>query len=273
MDKMVVLRKMIAFVRKSFLIQASYRVAFIFEWMSIFVAVATFYFIAKLFGEGATPYLKEYNVGYFPFVLMGIAFIGYLSTALRSFSLNIREEQMTGTLEAMLVTPTRISTIIVSMSLWNFIFTSVSTIVYLLFGVVFFKVDLSQMNILAAMIILILTIISFSSIGIISASFVIILKRGDPVSWLVSAFSRFFGGVFFPVAILPKGLQIISYFLPITYSLRGLRHALLQGYSFKMLSFDISILFVFCVTLLPLSIFIFKYAVKKAKVAGSLAHY
>ncbi|PIV39336.1 MAG: ABC transporter permease [Candidatus Omnitrophica bacterium CG02_land_8_20_14_3_00__42_8] len=271
--KIACLRKIAAFIKKDFLIQLSYPFSFIFSLFSILVTVATFYFISKLFGQEVTLHLKDYQTGYFPFVLIGIAFSGYLSTAIHSFSQNIRHEQIIGTLEAMMVTPTKLSILIISMSLWDFLFTSITTVVYLLFGVLFFKVDLSQMNLLAALIILILTIVSFSSIGIISASFIMVFKKGDPISWLITTFSGFFGGVFFPISILPKPLQTISYLFPITYSLRALRQALLQGYSLKMLASDIGVLLVFCVVLLPLSIWIFKCAIKKAKQVGSLAHY
>lgn len=239
----------------------------------MFISVVTFYFIAKLFGKGATPYLKDYGGEYFPFVLIGIAFYRYLSIALGSFSANLRREQMMGTLEAMLVTPTKISTIIISMSVLDFIFTSITVILYLLFGVFFFGVNLVGASFFSASIILFLTIISFSSVGIISASFIIIFKRGDPITWLIGAFSALFGGVYFPITVLPKGLQVVSCLLPITYSLRALRHALLQGYPFELLASDIIALVIFSIFLLPLSVLIFKYAIKKAKIDGSLVHY
>ncbi len=267
------LRKAWAFIKKDFHIQSSYRISFLFEWLGILIHAATFYFVAKLFEQNLTPYLKEYQTGYFPFVLIGIAFSGYLSIAIRSFSGNIRREQMMGTLEAMITTPTRLPILIVSLSLWNFIFTSISSFIYLSCGVLFFDVDLSHMNIGATLIILLLTIVSFSCIGIISASFVIVLKKGDPVSWLTDTFARFFGGALFPVIILPKGLRTISYFLPITYSLKALRHSLLQGYGFSMLRFEIGILLAFCIILGPLSLWTFRGAVRKAKNTGSLAHY
>lgn len=270
---MSILRKICAFIKRDFYIHISYRVAFIFEWVSILVTVATFYFISGLVDQGAAPYLKEYQAGYFPFVLIGIAFSGYLSTALQSFSSNIRYEQLLGTLEAMLVTPTKIPLIVIGISVWDFLFTSITTVISLLFGALFFKVDLSQMNFLASLLILVMTIVSFSSIGIISAAFIVVLKKGNPINWMINTFSGLFGGVFFPIEMLPKKLQVISHLLPITYSLRGLRHAILQGYSFKMLMPDMLILLSFCVILFPLSIWIFKKAVDKAKLTGSLAHY
>ncbi|TET67751.1 MAG: ABC transporter permease, partial [Candidatus Aminicenantes bacterium] len=87
------------------------------------------------------------------------------------------------------------------------------------------------------------------------------------------SFSTLFGGVFFPITILPGWLQKVSYFLPITYSLRAMRHALLQSYSFQALGFDILILALFSVVLLPFSIYAFKVAVRRAKKDGSLTHY
>ncbi|MDP2927759.1 MAG: ABC transporter permease, partial [Candidatus Omnitrophota bacterium] len=120
---------------------------------------------------------------------------------------------------------------------------------------------------------LILTVISISSIGIISASFIMVFKKGDPISWLVTVSSGFLSGVFFPVDILPRYLRAFSYFLPLTYSLKGLRHAILQGYTIGMLLPEITVLFAFCVILIPLSIKIFGYALRCAKISGSLTHY
>jgi len=267
------LRKMLAFIKKDFYIHISYRIAFLFEWISILTKVTTFYFISKLVGQGMLPYLNEYQTGYFSFVLVGIAFSGYFNTALQSFSSNIREEQLLGTLEAMLATPTKIPLIIIGISIWDFLFTTITSIICLLFGAMFFRADLSQMNLLASLLILAMTIISFSSIGIISAAFIMVVKKGNPINWMISTFSGLFGGVFFPIEMFPKKLQFISYLLPITHSLKGLRHAILQGYSFKMLMPDIMALLFFCIILFPLSIWIFKKAVNKAKLTGSLAHY
>ena len=136
-----------------------------------------------------------------------------------------------------------------------------------------FGVNMGNANLFAAMIILILTVICFSSLGIISASFIMIFKRGDPVNWVFGSVSALLGGVLYPITVLPGWLQIFSYLLPITYSLRGMRLALLQGYSLAALGLDILALLVFSVVLLPLGILCFRYAVKKAKMEGSLTQY
>ena len=265
--------KALAFVKRDFMITTSYKFSFFLQLFGIFLSVLTFYFIAKMFSSASIPSLEPYGGDYFSFVLIGIAFSGYLTTGLGSFSGSIRSEQMMGTLEAMLVTPTSTPFIIISSSLWSFIFTSIRVMVYLLIGVFLFDVNISSVNIFGALLVLALTIICFSSIGIISASFIMIFKQGDPINWAFSAVSGLLGGVFYPITILPGWLQNFSYLLPITYSLRAMRLALLQGYSLEALTPDIFALILFSIILLPISVTIFKYAVRRAKREGSLALY
>lgn len=265
--------KIWAFLKKDIKIFTSYKLSFFMTTFGMAISVATFYYIAKLFGKSASPYLGSYRTEYFPFVLVGIAFAGYLSTSLQTFSNNIREAQTSGVLESMLVTPSSIIEIILGMSIWDFIFTSLRLLIYLLLGVFLFGVRFHNPNIAAGILIVILTIVCFSSIGIMSAGFILVFKRSEPISAFIAALTGLFGGVYFPVEVLPLKLQFISSLLPVTYSLRGLRYALLAGYPFKFLIPDILILFVFCLVLLPLAILVFQYTLRCVKKDGSLLHY
>ena len=134
-------------------------------------------------------------------------------------------------------------------------------------------VNLGKGNYAAALVILLLTVVSFSSLGIIAASFIMVLKRGDPVTWLFNVVSGLLGGVYFPIAIMPGWMQGLSKLLPITYALEGMRLALLQGAALQKLVPEILALGAFSALLLPLSLFAFRYAVRLAKVDGSLTHY
>jgi ABC-2 type transport system permease protein len=100
-----------------------------------------------------------------------------------------------------------------------------------------------------------------------------VFKRGDPIQWGIGTLSTLLGGVYFPVAILPPALQWISRLLPITYSLHAMRLALLQDAAWSELIYDLLILSLFVIVLLPLSLLAFRYAVRRAKVEGSLTHY
>jgi ABC-2 type transport system permease protein len=264
--------KIFSFIKRDFFLETSYRFNLAIKLAGILFYILTFYFIAKLIGPIKLSSLESYGGDYFSFALIGIAFSSYLTISLTGFSHILRQEQMMGTLEALFTTPTSAIHILLASSLWEYISATAEIILFLLLGI-FLKVDLSHTNISSALILVFLSLVSFSAIGILSASFIMAFKKGDPVNWLINNFSILLGGVYFPIEILPEWLQNFSRILPITYSLHGLRLALLQGASIRAVAGDIITLLLFAVILFPLSLLVFRYAVKTAKEAGTLSLY
>ena len=118
---MLLLKKVFAFVKRDFQNEVSYKFSFLLQVFGIFINVSVFFFLSKLLGTASIPQLDQYGGNFFAFVLIGIAFNYYLSVALYSITQSIREGQMTGTLEALLVTQTEIPTIIISSSIYSFL--------------------------------------------------------------------------------------------------------------------------------------------------------
>ena len=71
--------------------------------------------------------------------------------------------------------------------------------------------------------------------GLIGASnfFTLEVKQGrEPFTWLVDVLARIFSGIYYPLAILPIGIQFISRLIPHTYAMEGLRLVMLNGQGF-----------------------------------------
>src|SRR5206468_4854582 len=135
---------------------------------AILFGVLVWYFVSRVVqAPPTTPGLE--GADYFSYVLVGLALLHYQSSALMSFSGKVRGEQMTGTLEAMLVTPTPIGTIVLGSSLWDFLLTSIKVIAYLVIGRLFFHVVIHVDNLLPVLLIITLTVLATSGIGILSA--------------------------------------------------------------------------------------------------------
>jgi len=267
------LRKPYAILRKEFLSAVSYRFDFLFRLLSIWLSIFMYYFLAKLINPALSSQLEPYGGNYFPFVVIGTAFAGYLEVGLDSFSNAIREAQMMGTLEAVLVTRTRFTLILLYQALWNFLFASLHVVVYVGFAFIVLGGQMTHPNWLAAIVILLLTIIAFSALGILSGSFILVFKKGTPVNWLIYNLSRLLGGVYYPVTILPLWCQKFAALLPITYSLEGIRLALIQGRSLMDLHTQVVALLIFNIILFPASILCFNAAFEKARRDGTLCHY
>ncbi len=120
---------------------------------------------------------------------------------------------------------------------------------------------------------MVLSIASFSGIGILSAAVVLVIKKGDPITWLFGGVSSLLAGVFYPISVLPAWLEPVSHILPLTYALDAMRLAMLKGYSLYEVRFDVLVLLGFALVLTPAAFLAFKSALKRAKTEGSLTQY
>jgi ABC-2 type transport system permease protein len=269
---MAYLRVPWAFIVRDFRIETSYKVGFLFRVAAALVNVAIYYFIARVFGGVAAPYLKTYGGSYFAFVVIGVAFSDYLGLGISAIGNSIREGQSTGTLELMLLSPTRLLTVLISSTLWSYIFASLSVAVYLLAGVAL-GMQLANANLPFALLSLVVAAISFNALGLFSASFIILMKRGDPLGWLIRVSSAVLSGVFYPLDVLPSWLRVAGQALPLTHALELLRRSLLQGEGWAELSGDLLTLLALTAVLLPLGLLACTLAVRFARTDGSLSHY
>ncbi|MEK6646690.1 MAG: ABC transporter permease [Candidatus Firestonebacteria bacterium] len=251
----------------------SYRFSSVFDVFGVISQIAIFFFLTKTFGNKVFEgYLLEYNGDYFSFILIGIAFSNFIGISLSNFINTIQEENSQGTFEYLLISPVSVFLLPFLSSVFKFIYSSFEVCIYLIAGVFIFGANLSKCNIFAGLSVLILSAIVYLVIGILSAAFILLFKRGSPVNWFLVTGFELFGGVYFPIAVLPSWLQNVSYMLPVTYSLNGLRASLLQGHNIFEIKNDIFALLIFLIILLPLSIFAFNFALKKSKINGTLTH-
>ena len=263
------LRTGYAFLARDLAAMASYRFDVYLRLFSVLFLIVILYFASGLIGSN--PSLDAYG-GYLPYATLGVAVMNFFQVGFRSFATAIRNEQMMGTLEALFMTPARLPAIIMGSVIWNMILALLTVVAYLIIVVTFFDVRLHG-NWLAASILMIMTSIVFCCFGVISASFILAFKRGDPIPFFAGTISALLGGVFFPVSLLPEWMQTLSQIVPVTYGLHGLREVLLRGAGWSEVMPDLQVLAVFIVLTLPICLACFSLALRRARREGSLLVY
>ncbi len=263
-------QKVLAYIKKEFLIEMSYKFAMMFSLLGIFTTIATYFFIDRLFGNQMTSDLAPFATSYFPYVLVGNAFFAYVGLALGGLSGRIESEQSLGTLEVLFGSPTKLWVLMLAIVAWNTIYASAEVLGFFILGGIGFGVDFSHINWLSLGSILGLAIIAFNSIGLIEAAWLLVFKRGLAVAWAINGLGALLGGVFFPVTVLPAWLQTIAAWNPITYAIRGLQLAIYQGTPITQLTLELFVLGAFCLVLVPLGLCSWNWALRRAKDEGSL---
>jgi ABC-2 type transport system permease protein len=261
-----------AFLRRDYREALTYKFSFLSSFVGILLSSATFYFVAKLVPPG-TPSLGPFGGDYFSFAVVGVAFSSLLGMFQEGLSAVIRSAQVSGTLEALLVTPTSIPTVLFGSSLYSLLLQVFRTLLHLGVALAFFGMTLGRVNGPGVLFVGVLTVLCFLGVGVLSASFILVYKTGNPFGWILGTVSGLLGGVVFPVALLPPWIRWVSSLLPVTYALDGMRKSLLASVGFAEILPDIAALAVFNIILLPASLLAFRLAVRKAKRDGTLSHF
>ena len=265
-------RKIGWFFFRDLAIARSYRLLFVFELVETLLGVAAFYYLSQ-FVEVRAYASEQLAGGYFAFAVVGFAFFDYLSVALSAFDQSLEEARRNGTLEYLLVTQTSLPVDLAGSAIYPFALLSLRTTVYLGWAVVLFHFPIAQANWAGAVLVLVASVLAFTGLGILSASYSLLFKRGNPVKWLFLGVAGLVSGIMYPVTVLPHALQILARLVPVTYSLQGMRIALLEDATLSALWPTLRALLLFALVLLPLSLAVFTWALRRTKVTGTLTHF
>jgi ABC-2 type transport system permease protein len=123
------------------------------------------------------------------------------------------------------------------------------------------------------LLVLFLTAAAFSAIGILSASYCVLFKKGNPLALVLALASSLLGGVYFPSDVLPHWLASLCAWVPMTPCLVALRGVLLQGKGLVEVARPMAILGVWGLAGIPLACLCFTWAVARARQKGTLGQY
>jgi len=226
---MRLLRLMWSFVQRDATMAMSYRTAFLMPLVSVLIVVPVIHFIGQVFVGANTQVLGAYsNNGYFAFLLLGMAFQDYVTLSMSSFLSSIREHQLMGTMEIVMLSPTPVPQILLFSSIWGYLFTSLRFVLYIVSGLAL-GLDLSGANMLSFALLALTAIVSFAALGILAAAATLIIKQGASITAFLTAATLVLGGVAYPLSVMPGWLQTAAQLLPFTHALSGVRKALLLG--------------------------------------------
>ncbi|MFH0816549.1 MAG: ABC transporter permease [Methanobacteriota archaeon] len=256
-----------------------FKTSFFFSIVAMFVSITTFYYFGQVFGDATAVAVEDYGGNYFSYVLIGLAFNQFAVTSLSTYLATVQNIYWSNWLELILTAPMRLKTYFVAAMSWAYTYSTILIAFYFIIGVGIFGAAIAfPPGWYVIILILFLTVLSISGIGLMAAStFMLLNAKGqvEPISWFVGTVSALVCGVYYPPELLPPSIHAISYIFPHTYALEGLREILLNGKGLMDPSIQmiILILAIFSMILLPLGMAMFKSGIKKAEKDGTLARW
>ncbi len=194
-------------------------------------------------------------------VVPGLIGLTLLFSCTSMAAIVITFEKRIGALERLLLAPLEIRTILFGKALGSTVFGLVITSVITIFLVPI--IGLSIHHPFSFSLIIILSATAFSLLGILISVGVKEVFEAMTMSNFFRFPMIFLCGVFFPVSSLPFPLSIISYLLPLTYTVDGLKHCLLGSQGAIPWFWNLMILMAFVILLYVVSLTIFKKRIRQ----------
>ena len=221
--------KLPAFLRRDFLIAWSYRAGFFLDIITLLAQAVLFYFVGLLVDPRRIPSFGGAPTGYMAFVAVGIALSSLLNIGMGRMTAAMRNEQLMGTLESLLATPTSPTTIQVGLVLYDLVYLPLRTGVFLTMIALVFGVDFHLRGVGPAVAIMVALLPFIWGLGAASAAAVIAFRHTSALIGLGGYVLGVLSGAYFPLTLLPPWAEALSRLNPIAAALRGLREALLGG--------------------------------------------
>lgn len=266
-------RVMWAFIRREMAAVGGYRAAFFIRVLGVVVAVGSMVFLARFVGAAVNPHLATYGGNYLGFMVLGLLAAEFQQVGVSGLASRIRTSQMMGTLEAEIATPAPPWMVLGAPPMYEFGVAALRSAAYLVGATLVLGLDLGHANWLSVVLAVPLVIAAFSGLGLLAAGTTMLVRRLNPVAMVIGSLSFFLSGVLYPVSVLPGWLRAVGALLPLTHALAVLRGALLVGSGPVALAHSFMALLVFAGVLAPVGFGVFAFALRRARIDGSLSHY
>jgi ABC-2 type transport system permease protein len=204
-------------------------------------------------------------------LLVGAVVWAYLGIIFEILTETVAWERWEGTIEYTFMAPLSRPIHLFGMGLFAIVYGVVRAI--LLFGVValFFDLDLSHADFIAALVVLLVASIPFIGIGMMTAVLPLISpEKGTQLGFIAQGILLVVSGVYYPVDVLPEWMQWLATISPATYALDGMRDAIVEGQGLSSMSDEIWPLIVIGIVSIPLGLEVFRRGERYAKKHGKL---
>lgn len=266
------MRSALALLRVAWLSALSYRVATVLSIVALVTSLVPIYFISGAVQEVAQESIQREGGNYLGFIIVGLAAIYILATAVGAIPGAIAGSIGSGTFEALLVTRTPLPVLLIGLAGYPLVQSALRAAILIVGGAVL-GVEVAWRMMPAVVVILLLMVVAYGSIGLIAAALVLVFRTSGPLITGVIAGSALLGGAYYSTAVVPGWLRALTDYVPLTYALRPIRMLLLGDADVREVVNDVSVLLLIAVAALVVGTVSFAWALARARRNGTLSLY
>ena len=162
--------------------------------------------------------------------ILGGGVLGMWGNTLFASSFTLSYDRMNGTLDNILMSPTQLFDVILGRSLWNTFIGLLNMLLVYVFAEIVFSTPVTIAEPMMFILVLILTLLSLASIGLLFALAFVLSRRSYILTSILEYPIYVLSGAVVPITMLPEWSQPISMILAPSWGVEALRATAIPGY-------------------------------------------
>jgi len=191
------------------------------------------------------------------FLIPSIIALTIFQGAVMGMGRAVAGEKREGSLTRVFLTPTSNTTIITGTLLFYIIFELFRSSFLILFSILLFHIKIEGSLLAIGFILIIYAGIS-TALGMILSSLVKTEQQFMAMAMPFTMPTIFLSGAFFPLQAMPKFMQVLAQFMPVTYGGDALRGVMIKGFSLSLVAYPVAILLLFLAIMIGILLVVFK---------------
>jgi len=205
------------------------------------------------------------------YLVIGALMWNFLANIFNEVAHTISWERWEGTLEYTFMAPVHRLTHLMGVTWFAILYGLSRTLIVLLAASWFFGLSLSDANVTGALVVLAAACPPMLGLGLMVAVLPLLsAEKGEQAAHIILGAVLLVSGVYYPIEALPEWLQAFGRLSPVTYTLNGVRGAILQGTATNELLPTAGALLLSGLVIIPMGYAIFLQGEKYAKRHGLL---
>ena len=266
------MRKIAALVRAGMLTAASYRLNLAVTLAMLVAQLVPTYYIGHTLQPFMAGPIRGEGGEYFSFLVVGTVAYLFIAASVDALPRAVEIGVTAGTLETLCGTPTPLPCLVLGLSGYELLWTTLKAAVVLV-GASVLGAHISWMRLPIASVVIALLVAAYYGVGLVAASLVLSFRRAGPLQLAAVVASGFLGGITYPTSMVPTWLHGITTFIPATYGLRAVRRLLIDGAPVSTTIHDVGVLSLFAAFGVMFGSLCFVTAARYARRAGTLSQY
>lgn len=262
-----------AFLRRDLRVMLSYRTVLVSDAALLAVQLGLFAFVSRMVDTGTLPSFDGRRPTYLEFVTVGIAVHALVQLGLGRVVAAMRREQLTGTLEYLVTTPTSVPVLALGSIAFDAVYVPLRTVLFLALAVGMFDLGYDLAGVVPAVTVLVLLTVTVWGIGVILAAALLTWRRGGTGVGISGLVVGALSGAYFPISLLPGWLHPVATASPATVGLHAVRESLLGAGGWAAVWPALLVLVPWMVSTVSVGLLVFRLSLRRELRRGSIGLY